>query len=83
MFAPADGKLDAGNALLGSNLRFTEQKVRLVNTKPVAIMPWYENGQVKGFRQDFGFDLHKGITEVTLDLTQEWYYVDLMVLTEQ
>lgn len=68
---------------LGSNLHFTEQKVRLVNTEPVAIMPWYEDGQVKGFRQNFGFDLHKGITEVTLDLTREWYYVDLMVLTEQ
>lgn len=68
---------------LGSDLHFTEQKVRLVNTEPVAIMPRYEDGQVKGFRQNFGFDLHKGITEVTLDLTQEWYYVDLMVLTEQ
>lgn len=68
---------------LGSNLNFTEQRVRLVNTEPVAIMPWYEDGQVKGFRQNFGFDLHKGITEVTLDLTQPWYYVDLMVMSGQ
>lgn len=70
-------------AILGSNLRFTEQKVRLVNTEPVAIMPLYEDGQVRGFRQNFGFDLHKGITEVTLDLSQDWYYLDLMLLGEQ
>lgn len=68
---------------LGSNLRFTEQKARLVNTEPVAIAPLYEDGQVQGFSQNFGFDLHKGITEVKLDLSEERYYLDLMLLAEQ
>lgn len=68
---------------LGSNLHFTEQRVRLVNTEPVAIAPLIVDGEVQGFSQNFGFDLHKGITEVTLDLTQERYYLDLMLMTEQ
>lgn len=68
---------------LGSNLHFTEQTARLVNTDPVAILPLYVDGQVKGFSQNFGFDLHKGITEVALDPAQERYYLDLMVLTQQ
>ena len=68
---------------LGSNLHFTEQCVRLVNTEPVAILPLYVDGQVLGFSQNFGFDLHKGITEVKLDLNEERYYLDLMLMTEQ
>ena len=56
---------------LGSNLNFTGQRVRLVNTDPVTIAR-------KGEAQNLGFDPDKGILEVTLDLTQERYYLDLL-----
>ena len=51
---------------LGSNLDFTEQRAALENT---------DNIQIE--RQNFGFDLEKGITEVTLDLETEHYYLEI------
>ena len=51
---------------LGSNLAFTEQRAALANT---------DNIQIE--RQNFGFDLEKGITEVTLDLEMEHYYLEI------
>jgi len=51
---------------LGSNLDFWEQKAALTNT---------ENMEIAG--QNFGFDLDSGITEVTLDLSQEHYYLEI------
>lgn len=69
-------------ATLGSNLRFTEQRVRLVNTEPVALAPLLVDGEMTGYSQNFGFDLHAGITEVSLDLSQDRYYLDLILLKE-
>ena len=51
---------------LGSNLDFTEQRAALENT---------DNIQIE--RQNFGFDLEKGVTEVTLDLETEHYYLEI------
>ena len=51
---------------LGSNLDFTAQTAALVNTEGVDIV-----------RQNFGFDLEKGVTEVTLDWKMEHYYLEI------
>ena len=51
---------------LGSDLTFTEQRAALANT---------ENIQIQ--RQNFGFDLEKGVTEVTLNLEMEHYYLEI------
>ena len=55
---------------LGSNLNFQSQRVELVNTELVELA---QNGEA----QNMGFNLKTGILEVELDLTQEWYFVDL------
>lgn len=51
---------------LGSTLSFTAQSASLTNTENVEII-----------RQNFGFDLEKGITKVDLDLSQEHYYLEI------
>lgn len=51
---------------LGSALTFTAQSASLAN---------YENIEI--VRQNFGFDLEKGITQVDLDLSQEHYYLEI------
>ena len=56
---------------LGSNLNFTEQRVRLVNTDSVTIAE-------EGMAQNMDFDLNGGVLETALDLTQERYYLDLL-----
>lgn len=51
---------------LGSNLDFTAQTARAVNTEGVEIV-----------RQNFGFDWDNGVDTVELDLDQEHYYLEL------
>ena len=51
---------------LGANLTFTGQQAALKNTDGIQIE-----------RQNFGFDLEKGVTEVTLDLKMEHYYLEI------
>lgn len=51
---------------LGSSLVFTEQKAALTNTETIEIT-----------RQNFGFDLEHGITEVVLNTEQEHYYLEI------
>lgn len=51
---------------LGSNLTFTEQRAELVNTDGIQIE-----------RQNFGFDLENGVTEVTLNPETEHYYLEI------
>ena len=51
---------------LGSDLTFTEQRAALENTDGIQIQ-----------RQNFGFDLEKGVTEVTLDWKMEHYYLEI------
>ena len=51
---------------LGSDLTFTEQRAALSNT---------ENIQIQ--RQNFGFDLEAGVTEVTLNMEMEHYYLEI------
>ena len=55
---------------LGSNLNFTQQRVRLVNTDPVTIA---EQGEA----QNLGVNLNTGVLEAELDLTQARYFIDL------
>lgn len=54
---------------LGSNLDFTAQTAALVNTEGVDIV-----------RQNFGFDLESGVTEVALDPEAEHYYLEVRPL---
>ena len=51
---------------LGSDLTFTEQRAALENTDGIQIQ-----------RQNFGFDLERGVTEVTLDWKMEHYYLEI------
>ena len=51
---------------LGSTLAFTAQSASLIAPDNVEIV-----------RQNFGFDLEKGITQVDLDLSQEHYYLEI------
>lgn len=51
---------------LGSNLRFTAQTCSLTNADAIEILD-----------QNFGFDLEKGVTRVTLDLEQPHYYLNV------
>ena len=51
---------------LGSNLDFTVQKAALTNTDNIEIT-----------KQNFGFDLETGITEVLLDPNQAHYYLEI------
>lgn len=51
---------------LGSNLLFSSQNATLL-----------DRGQIQIVRQNFGFDLEKGINQVELDLAQEHYYLEV------
>lgn len=51
---------------LGSTLDFTGQTASLVNTENIEIV-----------RQNFGFDLEAGITEVALDPAEPHYYLEI------
>lgn len=51
---------------LASTLTFTEQRASLVNTETIQIA-----------RQNLGFDLENSVTEVTLDLETEHYYLEI------
>ena len=51
---------------LGSNLTFTSQSAKLEDREQIAIV-----------RENFGFDLENGITEVELDLATEHYYLEV------
>ena len=51
---------------LGSNLTFTAANASLENT-----------GGIRITGQNFGFDLENGITEVSLDLEQSRYYLEV------
>lgn len=52
---------------LGSNLVLTKQTASINNTENIDII-----------NQNFGFDLENGITEVNLDITQEYYYLEVI-----
>ena len=54
---------------LGSNLTFTEQTASICRFKEIEIIA-----------QNFGFDLENGITEVTLDLNQDHYWMEIRKL---
>ena len=54
---------------LGSGLDFTAQTAALVNT-----------GGIELVRQNFGFDLESGVTEVPLDPEMEHYYLEVRPL---
>lgn len=51
---------------LGSNLTFTKQSARLE-----------DHGKIEIVRQNFGFDLERGVNEVELDLEQPHYYLEV------
>lgn len=51
---------------LGSTLDFTAQTAALANTDNIELV-----------RQNLGFDLDAGVTEVVLDLSQEHYYLEI------
>lgn len=51
---------------LGTNLNFTAQSAKVVNTENVEIV-----------RQNFGFDLANGVNTVTLDPAEERYYLEV------
>ncbi|WP_298032725.1 hypothetical protein [uncultured Dysosmobacter sp.] len=51
---------------LGSTLTFTAQTAALVNTENVELV-----------RQNLGFDLENGVTEVPLDMDVEHYYLEI------
>ena len=54
---------------LGSNLVFTSQTAALANTENIEIV-----------RQNLGFDLENGVTEVTLDPAEPHYYLEIRPL---
>lgn len=56
---------------LGSNLNFIGQRVMLKNTDLITITK-------DGTAQNLGIDLNAGVLEVTLDMTQERYFLDLL-----
>ena len=56
---------------LGSTLDFTGQTTALVNTENIEIV-----------RQNLGFDLENGVTEVTLDPAEPRYYLEVRPLNE-
>ena len=51
---------------LGSTLDFTSQTASLTNADSIEVTS-----------QNFGFDLENDVTEVTLDLAQEHYYLEI------
>ena len=51
---------------LGSNLTFTEQTASICRFEEIEIVA-----------QNFGFDLENGVTKVTLDTTQEHYWIQV------
>ncbi|MBR2048071.1 MAG: hypothetical protein IJ960_05680 [Oscillospiraceae bacterium] len=60
---------------LGSNLRYTEQTVRISNWDRIKISHLYVN-------QNYDFDLENGITEMTLDLNKPHYWMEVTRLRE-
>ena len=54
---------------LGSTLEFTGQTAALVNTDTIEIV-----------RQNLGFDLENGVTQVSLDLAEPHYYLEIRPL---
>ncbi len=56
---------------LASNLRFEIQTAEVVNTEGIEIA-----------RQNFGFDLPGGVTQVTLDADQEHYYMEIRAVKQ-
>ena len=54
---------------LGSALTFTGQTAALANTENIEIV-----------RQNLGFDLENGVTEVTLDPAEPHYYLEIRPL---
>ena len=56
---------------LGSTLDFTGQTAALVNTDTIEIV-----------RQNLGFDLENGVTEVSLGLAEPHYYLEIRPLEE-
>ena len=68
MFAiPESGKKVTLN--LESTLEFTGQTAALVNTDTIEIV-----------RQNLGFDLENGVTQVSLDLAEPHYYLEIRPL---
>ena len=57
---------------LGSNLTFTEQTASICRFEEIEIIA-----------QNFGFDLENGITEVTLDLNQDHYWMQVRKIREE
>lgn len=57
---------------LGTNLDFTAQTARSVNTEDVEIV-----------RQNFGFDWENGVNTVTLDPSVEHYYLEVRRIGEK
>ena len=57
---------------LGSNLTFTEQTASICRYEEIEIIA-----------QNFGFDLENGITEVTLDLSQDHYWMQVRKVQEE
>ena len=56
---------------LASNLTFTGQTATLL-----------DHGQIEIVRQNFGFDLGKGVTTVALDLSEPHYYLEVRRIAE-
>lgn len=54
---------------LGSTLELTDQTAALVNTDTIEIV-----------RQNLGFDLENGVTQVSLDLAEPYYYLEIRPL---
>lgn len=50
-------------------------------TKQTAVLE--DRGQIEIVRQNFGFDLERGVTQVALDLEQEHYYLEVRRLSEE
>lgn len=57
---------------LGSNLEFIEQRASISNTDKIEIID-----------QNFGFDIANDITEVTLDVNQEHYWMDIRRISDE
>lgn len=57
---------------LGSNLTFTEQTASICRFEEIEIIA-----------QNFGFDLENGITEVTLDLNQDHYWMQVRKIRKE
>ncbi|MEG0744666.1 MAG: hypothetical protein RR493_07855, partial [Erysipelotrichaceae bacterium] len=56
---------------LGSNLKTTALSASLVNTQHIEIV-----------RQNYGFDLERGINTVSIDPSTEHYYLEIRAVNE-